>query len=392
MKAGNQTLLKKNNQRALADYIIKNGPMSRADLSKRLKISKPTVSANIAELIEMNLLKEIGFSETEIGKKPMLVDFNKDFEYILALDFISYITKNIVLVAVCNLYCDPIFTDSIDLGEDFSAHSITNTLPETLLKIFDSQNISMDKIGVIVLTAPTNSYDESHVRLVCGNGDIVNLAQSISTTLKNKILVQNDINLAALGEKYFGVGKKVDNLVFVWAGLATGGGLILSGELYEGCSKSGGELAYSNVYDEITNEYAFLQDLLSLKGVRAYIEFHKQEALESSISDKLFSKKLSIDDMITASYDGDEFCIEFAKCMGNKIAIVICNLCLTLDLEMAIIGGEYSRFGHIVINEINKRLEVNPITNTLITTPMYGNSAMYGAFKIGADYIIANMI
>ena len=91
--AGNQTLLKRNNQRAITNYIIEHGPISRADLSKRLKISKPTVSANVTELIDMNLLKEIGFCETDIGKKPMLVDFNKNVQYVLVLDFISYISR-----------------------------------------------------------------------------------------------------------------------------------------------------------------------------------------------------------------------------------------------------------------------------------------------------------
>ena len=61
MPAGNQTLLKQNNQRAIAKYIIEHGPISRADLSKKLAISKPTVSANITALLERDLLMEIGF-------------------------------------------------------------------------------------------------------------------------------------------------------------------------------------------------------------------------------------------------------------------------------------------------------------------------------------------
>ena len=129
MRAGNQTFLKKNNQKAIIDYIIQNGPMSRADLSKKMKISKPTVSTNIAELIDMNLLKEIGYSETDIGKKPILVDFDKNYKYVLALDFISYISFNKVAVAVCNLYCESIFVDAIELPKDFNAQTVKSNSP-----------------------------------------------------------------------------------------------------------------------------------------------------------------------------------------------------------------------------------------------------------------------
>lgn len=392
MEAGNQTLLKKNNQRAIADCIIKNGPMSRADLSKSLNISKPTVSANIAQLIEMNILNEIGLCETEIGKKPMMIGFNKDIKYVLALDFISYITKNIVSVSVCNLHSEAIFVESIDLKENFSGRTITYDMPRELFKIFETNNISTDKIEVVVVTAPTASYDDTHLPFECRNGDIVNLAHVLSHTINKKLLIKNDINLAALGEKYFGVGKQVDNLLFVWAGLAVGGGIILNGELYEGQSNGGGEIAYSTIYNETTNCYDFIKDILSFKGIRSYINIYKEEANNSSISDKLFSPHLSLDDMITAAQNGDEFCIGFADFIANKMAALICNLCSPLDLEMAIIGGEYSRFGHIFTKPVIKRLEKMPITKTIITTPMYGNSAMYGAFKVGADYIIDNLI
>lgn len=392
MKAGNQTLLKKNNQRAIADYIIKKGPISRADLAKYLNISKPTVSANITELMEKNLLMEIGYSETDIGKKPMLVDFNKNVQYILALDFISYITKNIVTVSVCNLYCEPLFTDTIDLGENFSSFTVTKRFPKALAELFTHYQMSTDKIGVIVLTAPSVFYDSNHIRFECRNGDIVNLAEIIGTTIDKPILAKNDINLAALGEKYFGIGKKVNNLIFVWAGLAVGGGLILDGELYEGISNGGGELAYQTVFNEITGEYEFIKDILSFKGIRNYIEHFKEEAKQSSIAEKLFSPKLSLDDMITAAQNKDRFCCDFAAYAARTMTSVICNIAETLDLEMAIIGGEYSRFGHIFTDEIVKRIDKMPITNTAITTPMYGNSAMYGAFKIGADFIIESLI
>lgn len=392
MKAGNQTLLKKNNQRAITEYIIKNGPISRADLSKVLKISKPTVSANIAELLELNLLKEIGYSETDIGKKPMLVDFNRDYQYVLALDFISFYTKNMVSLALCNLYCETIFQEIIDLGEDFSKETMYNVFPKQLRKILEKNEINTEHIGIFVLTAPTAIYDNEHLRFQCGNGDIINLAEVFLNNFNNKIVVKNDINLAALGEKYFGVGKEADNLMFVWAGVAVGGGIILNSQLYEGPRNFGGELAYSVIYDELKQKYVFLKDILSYEGIHDYIEHFKEEAQKSMIADKLFSKKLSLDALITAAQNGDEFCLNFARFVAKKVSATICSLAYTFDLDMIIIGGEFSRFGHVFVDEFVRLFESITVSQTKVKTPMYSNSAMYGAFKCGADYIINHLI
>lgn len=205
------------------DYIIKNGPISRADLSKRLKISKPTVSANIMELLEMNLLKEIGLSETDIGKKPMLIDFNKDVRYVLAIDLISYIMHCQISVAVCNLFCEPIFIESIRVPFIFGSDTIMIDLPRKLNELFEKYHVDVDKIDRLVLTAPSSYYDESYIPMECSNGDHVNLADVFRSQFEGKIAVKNDVNLAAFGEKYFGVGKDFDNLVFIWAGLRVGG-------------------------------------------------------------------------------------------------------------------------------------------------------------------------
>ena len=392
MKAGNQTLLKKNNQRAITNYIIQNGPISRADLSKKLKISKPTVSANIAELIDMHLLKEIGFSETDIGKKPMLVDFDKNFRFVLALDFISYIALNKISVAVCNLFCEPIFIDTINFPSDFDSNFVINTLPQSIMQLFKSYNVEMDKIGKMVISAPTVWYDDDHVNFECRTGEIVNLSEIFRPYFKNRIIVKNDINLAALGERYFGVGQNVDTLYFAWIGTGVGGGIILDGKLYEGKAMNGGELAYSTVYNETLDRFEFFRDITDMDGIKRYIQANLQKAKASSIAEHLLAGTFTLDMMIAASLNGDYFCSNFAKSVGKITAVLISNLSSLIDLEMVIVGGDYARFGDVFLDEIKRLTQDIPTTRVSIASPKHSNSAMYGAFKFGADYIIHKLI
>lgn len=392
MEAGNQTLLKRNNQKAIIDYIITNGPISRADLSKVLKISKPTVSANVTDLMEMNLLKEIGYSETDIGKKPMLVDFNKNCNYVLALDFISYIAHLKISVAVCNLYCEPVFIDTIHLPMHFSGEYVRQEVPRKLLEFFEMNQVDISKIGKLVITAPTIYYDEEHIQFECMNGDFINLAEIFFPWFQGKIAVKNDVNLAALGEKHFGVGKEAGNLFFAWIGLAVGGGIILNGELYEGVDGTGGELASSTVYDDSRGEFVFLKDMTSMDGIRDYIQRHPEEAKKSQISGPLLDGSFYLDMIIEAAQNNDTFSVNFARHIARAAACVIANVAYTMDMQMVIVGGEYTNFGSLYLNEIREAVERIPYWKAKVTTPFYTNSAMYGAFKFGADSIISGLI
>lgn len=392
MKAGNQTFLKKNNQRAIVDYIIQNGSISRADLSKKMKISKPTVSTNIAELIDMNLLKEIGYSETDMGKKPMLVDFDKNFKYVLALDFISYIAFNKISVAVCNLYCEPIFIDTISFPPNFDASFVKNSIPSYIIQLFKKHEVPIEKIAKMVISAPTVWYDSEHVNFECRTGEIVNLYEVFKPYFKNRIVIMNDINLAAIGEKYFGVGKDVNTLFFAWIGIGVGGGIMLNSNIYEGKYMNGGELAYSTVYNQELERFEYFRDTTDTNGIKRYIRSNIKAAEKSKISEHLINGTFTLNMIIEAAWGGDIFCKNFARHIGKITAILISNLASTIDLEMVIIGGDYARFGDVFLNEIKLMLKDIPTTKAVVEIPEHSNSSMYGAFKVGTEQIIKKLI
>lgn len=392
MPAGSQTLLKRTNQRAILDCILECGPLSRADLSKRLKISKPTVSANVNDLIGMDLLQEIGFSETDVGKRPMLVDFNKNFQYILVIDFISFISRGKVPVAVCNLFCEPQFVETLSLTATFTGDEVRRKVVQTVHDLLEQNHIGSGQIGKVVLTAPTARCNENHLPLECRNGEVINVTEFLKPEFEGKLIVKNDINLAAIGEKHFGVGKDSKNLYFVWAGLAVGGGLILNGELYEGTDGFGGELAYSVVYNPLLKKYVFLKDIASMKGIRKYIEARREAAAQSQIASHLLGNTFYLDMMIEAAANGDTFCQEFAQHVCRIFATAIANAAYTLNLETIIIGGEYTGFGTVLVDEVRRIVETVPHKAPVVTTPLHANAAMYGAFKLGAESVIPNLL
>ena len=86
MPIANQEMIRDNNRRLVLEYLVNNPPVSRADLSKHLKLTKATISAIVQELIQQNLILEIGSAMTSLGRKPILLKFNQQYGCALAID------------------------------------------------------------------------------------------------------------------------------------------------------------------------------------------------------------------------------------------------------------------------------------------------------------------
>lgn len=393
MEAGNQTLLKKNNQRSIAEYIIKNGPISRSDLSRTLDISKPTVSANVAELIEQGVLKEIGYGPSTIGKRPLLIGFNKKYRFVLALDFISFLKREKIQVAVCNLFCEPLFVESVPAPFPLKADYIKNEIPDAILAILKKHRIPLSKVGKVVFTVASSHYDDiENINFECNDGENVNLSKLFEPYFKDKLVGNNDINLCALGEKYYGGGRGVKNMAYFWIGLALGGGVIIDNRLHEGNRHRGGEFSTTIVYDEEGSEYNQLRYIVDTDGIRSYVEKHREEALKSAIGAHVDKQTYYLDMIIEAALAGDKFAIGFGKYIGKMLAVPINNFSNTMDLDMVIIGGEYSSFGDILLDPIREAMASCYTTHAVVTTPEHSDSAVYGAFQIGTKAILESLV
>ena len=86
MPIANQEMIRVNNRRLVLEYIVNNPPVSRADLAKQLKLTKATISAIVQELMQQNLIQEIGSAKTSLGRKPILLEFNQEYGLAMAID------------------------------------------------------------------------------------------------------------------------------------------------------------------------------------------------------------------------------------------------------------------------------------------------------------------
>lgn len=209
-------------------------------------------------------------------------------------------------------------------------------------------------------------------------------------------LVDNDVNLASLGEARFGAGKGLQNLVCMLIGTNIGGGLVVGGRLYRGAHGAAGEIGWM-VPDPSLLRAARAGDgcLESYAGGKA-IARQAQELLrlnpnrESAVlrAAKGEPGDIRAEHVFDAAIEGDGLALEVLDRVIDYLGVSIANIVNLLDPELIVIGGGVSHSGEFLINAIRQRIANVALHQPPILPSVLGEDAvLYGAIALAQDYL-----
>lgn len=239
MAAGNQELIRDMNYHKILETIIREGSISRADLSKCLGLTKATISSQVQTLLDDGLIEEIGSLETSKGRRPILLRFCGAHAHVLSFD-IGLEHINLLLSDLLGQHCysrqifwnkskDELMSLLCRIIDDILAH------PRQ-----DNQNIIGICLGIHGVVHQdeilfTPYYDLEHQPL----------KEELERRFSLPVFIENEANLSALGEKTFSSG--VSNLVNISVHSGIGLGIIMHGRLYTGANGFAGEFGHTIV-------------------------------------------------------------------------------------------------------------------------------------------------
>ncbi|NED99666.1 ROK family transcriptional regulator [Phytoactinopolyspora halotolerans] len=217
---------------------------SRADLARSLGVSPSTVSLHVQELIEAGVIDEGGIGDSRGGRKPRLLRIRDEGGYVLVADLggthvrIAVISLASELRAVREIpvdvaegpevALDAIVAEWAELAEPWSQ---TGRLRGVALGLPGPVDVAS---GRVELPARMPGWHQFGVR------------DYVAERLGVPVLVDNDVNLMALGE-HFAAQQPIEHSVTVKAGTAIGSGLITSGRLHRGATGAAGDITHSRV-------------------------------------------------------------------------------------------------------------------------------------------------
>ena len=341
------------NRTAILEMIRRDGPTSRTHISKGLNISLPTVMRIVEELMEENFVCETNEKEWSGGRRRSLITLNYKEQITIGLDLGG--TK--FFGAVTNMGGEILFEKRYEKHNTQGEESY-----ELLLKLLDDllkearetkKNILGIGVGVpgvtyhdtgVVSWAPSLKWKEFHLK------------ERLAKSYQLPIIVDNDVNLAALGEMWFGVGKDIENLVTIYIGTGIGAGIVLNGALYRGSHQMAGEIGYlmpgREFLKEIYPEFGAIEKVAAGTGIveqaRDYLKKHKEIKIEDD---------LSVDYVFNAYRRGETWASNIVEKTLDYLAILIAAVATFYDPDVIAISGGVVNSADLIIGPVSKRIE-----------------------------------
>ncbi|MFD9942576.1 ROK family protein [Nonomuraea sp. NPDC059023] len=243
---GNPRLLRVMNERRLLDQLHREGPASRADLAKVTGLSKPTVSAALAGLEEDGLVHLVGEVSGRPGPVTSLYDVNAASAHVAGID----IGRDWIRVAVADLRGT--FAGRTD-GRNTARTSAELAELVARLARAAAHEAELDWSAIVcAVVGSPGVYDQNAGRLdLAPNLPGPDLADRLRAALNVDLVIENDINLAAVGEHAYGEGRGKSNFALVSIGTGVGMGIVVNGELYVGARGAAGEVSYLPATDDL---------------------------------------------------------------------------------------------------------------------------------------------
>lgn len=327
----------------IARVLRDHGPLSRAAVAHQLGGSPATIGRAVDYLLTKGLIREIGeMKYGGLGRPSRLLELNPLVSTILSVDLRS--TE--AYAAVTDLMGNILATSKQSLTQGNAERSI----PELILLIQNliSSSTHLPPPAIIVIGAPS---------IVDADAGIIEWAPSLAwvdiplkSILENKfnvpVLVENDVNLTALGEFWKGAARQVrGNIVFVSVGTGIGAGIVLNGELYRGATYAAGEVAYFvtdvNVLRDNAGKIGNLESRVGQEGLIRMSRLIAQRYPTSRLAELLSvrGQNTQTQAILALAELGDSAALVVRQELVDILTIVICNIAVLLDSEMIILGG-----------------------------------------------------
>lgn len=242
---GDLNLMKKINKSIVLELLRKASPLSRAEVAKTTGLTKATVSTLVAELIEENLLYEIGTGESSGGRKPVMLVFRQDAGYAVGVD----LGVRDIHAVLTDLKGTIIHETRSSLRGMDTPEQVLGRLKECLRRLLNKAPASPYGVVGIGVGVPGITDDKGTVLFAPNLGwRNIPLQSLLEAEFKVPVIIDNEANAGAVGEKEFGIGKNVSNMIYISVGIGIGSGIILKDELYRGASGYSGEMGHITVH------------------------------------------------------------------------------------------------------------------------------------------------
>jgi len=340
-------LIKKINTNAILNIIRSKELISRADIAKELSLNPATVSSNVVDLLELGLIREKGSGDSSGGRKPILLELDYDNVYVLGVHTeLTHVNIGLVDLRgkIITKKVFPYGVQSEDNGEVILQKVIDGI--DDVLNVTDIDKDKIIGIGVGLHGLVDTTLGES-VFAPAFHWHHLAIKDLLYERYKMPIIVDNDVRVMALGEKWFGNAKSCENFILINVGEGIGGALFINGKLYAGKAFGAGEIGHIKVtHQKIQCDCGNKGCLTTIASEEAIVNSVKE--LESNGIDG----DVTLDKIIEAAIVGNEPVLDILQRAGDYIGTGIGIIINIINPETIILTGTVMKAEEFFLDNI----------------------------------------
>ena len=349
--------------------------ISRAEIARRTGLSRSTVTEIVDELLPTKLISEVGVGPSRGGRPPIVLEFNYDAACILGVDM----GAAHVAVALTNLRGEVLAWrhefHSVRTDPEGTRALISELCGSCLADVPGSRS-RLIGLGVAAPCPVDPNHPDEFSEIVLPDWRGRAGLKPIATRLKVPLFVDNDANLGALAERWWGAGRGVDDFFYVKVATGLGSGHFIQGKVYRGATGVAGEIGHMAIDTQGKPCLCGLRGcLVTLVGAPALVARAKE--LRAQFPDSSLPKnKPSIEAIEDAALLGDPLALQIVREAAGHLGIAIASLLNLMNPRLVIIGGGLARLEDRLLEPlrdvIRNRTLVSSLAVAEITTSALG--------------------
>jgi predicted NBD/HSP70 family sugar kinase len=377
---GTPRLLRAHNERAVLEHLRAAGPSSRPDLARTAGLSKPTVSQALANLEAAGLVRRVGPASPSLGRTAMLYEVDPTAGYVVGID----VGRAWIRVAAADLSGE-IVARRDERNRARSAGALVKGVATVAHDVVAAAGLTWKRVAHTVVGGPGVFDPESdrlrHAPNVPG-WSRPGVMSSLREALPPTVALDNDANLAAVGERTYGRGRDAGTFVYVSVGTGVGMGVIIDGELYRGAHGAAGEVGYLPLGDD--DEAGAAGHDARRRGLME--EAASADAVVRTAKRLGMAGATSAKRVFAAARAGDPLALAAVESEATRLALVVGTVAAIIDPEFVLLGGGVGSNTDLLRPPLERRLaELTPLAPPVAEGELGPDATVLGAVASALD-------
>jgi predicted NBD/HSP70 family sugar kinase len=377
--------------RPLSDEVLRliwrERRISRAEIARRLELSRSTVSEIVGSILPTGLVAEVGMGPSQGGRPPIVLEFQDDACVILGVEM----GAAHVAVALTDLRGrvlswkqrnHPVRTDPE------GTRALIAELCDAALESWGGERWRLAGVGVAVPSPLDPRHPDRLSELVLPDWKGRHGLELLGDRYHAPLMLDNDANLGALAERWWGVGRDVDDFAYIKVATGVGSGHVVGGKIYRGATGVAGEIGHLAIDPHGGPCICGLRGCLAtLVGARA-LEARARELVAEHPDSALASREPTLASIEDAALAGDAAALQIVQEAAEHLGIAVAGMLNLMNPSMVILGGGLERVGELLLEPLRETVRRRTLVSSVAASEVLTSEFGPRAVAVGAATLV----